>query len=331
MKKVLLFLSVGLLSNVYACDVCGGFFGILPYDNQSNITLMHRYRLFNGYRTYQQKSTFFPVGAYKTLHGTHTTDSVKTENYSAKDYESYKVFELRCKFFIHKRVEINAFLPLVNNKSKEDELKNNVTGIGDPNLFAAFHMLVPKAEHAIKHRLILGGGIKLPSGNYYAKNSTGKRLPLLLQPGTGSVDYFFFNTYVFSYNKIGFSNTFNYKINGYNFYNEKIANGLSNFSSVFFKVKANQFNFIPSLTAYHEQTNGVLVKNDLMEGTAMHEWMFGIGFDIYYKNFGLNMGMQKTLWQIEQTNELSSVGRFYISLTYNFNQQKYLLGTRKSE
>ena len=50
MKKPILLgllLTVGALSG-RACDICGCFMGITPYDNQSGFSLMHRYRIFNG-------------------------------------------------------------------------------------------------------------------------------------------------------------------------------------------------------------------------------------------------------------------------------------------
>jgi hypothetical protein len=49
-KKYLL-LAVLLASSLasQACDICGCFMGITPYDNQSGFSLMHRYRIFNGY------------------------------------------------------------------------------------------------------------------------------------------------------------------------------------------------------------------------------------------------------------------------------------------
>ena len=57
-------LAVGLLPRAgRACDICGCFMGITPYDNQSGFSLMHRYRIFNGYQEYGQRPHVFPAGA----------------------------------------------------------------------------------------------------------------------------------------------------------------------------------------------------------------------------------------------------------------------------
>jgi hypothetical protein len=68
MKNYLVYLFALLCLYGSACDSCGGFMGLTPYDNQSQFTLLHRYRVFNGYRTYQQQSHFFIPGAYRTQH-----------------------------------------------------------------------------------------------------------------------------------------------------------------------------------------------------------------------------------------------------------------------
>jgi hypothetical protein len=311
--------------NFLACDLCGCFLGVVPYDNQSSIAFMHRYRVFNGYRNYQQQSHYFPAGAYKTTHG-GTHDTVVTRNYSSADYESYKVFELRGKYFIHKRLELNVFASVVNNKSKTDTVVLSHTGLGDPHIFVGYHIIRPKMESDLKMRWIVGGGIKLPSGNYYAKDKNGERLPFLMQPGTGSVDYFFYTTYMIAYKKIGFSTTLNYKLNGTNYYKEQIDNSFTNFISVFGRIKASNFTLMPSLNCYYERSNGLYVKNVLQSGTEVNELMCGIGMDAFYKNVGLSFSAQKTVKQHVDNGELNSVGRLIISLTYNFNQRKYILG-----
>jgi hypothetical protein len=86
---------------------------------------------------YDQKGTFFPAGAYKVMHGSH--DSILptgfTRVYSSKDFESYKVYELRAKYFIHHRIELNAIIPINSNKSKEDSMYKPIHWFGRPNVF----------------------------------------------------------------------------------------------------------------------------------------------------------------------------------------------------
>ena len=106
---------------VFACDLCGNFMGITPYDNQSQLMLLHRYRVFNGYRNYQQTSRFLIPGAYKTMHDPSVMggdSATEIKNHSSKDYETYKVIELRGKYFLHPRWEVNFILPIQQIKTK---------------------------------------------------------------------------------------------------------------------------------------------------------------------------------------------------------------------
>lgn len=327
--RLIIFLLI-LNQSALACDICGCFMGILPYDNQSSIAFMHRYRVFNGYRNYQHQSRYFPTGAFKTTHG-GGHDTIITRNYSSEDYESYKVFELRGKYFIHQRIEFNVFASIVNNKSKADSIKLSYTGIGDPHFFIGYHIIRPKMDAELKSRWIVGLGLKAPMGNYHAEDHMKNRLPFLMQPGTGSVDCFSYTTFMTSYKRIGLSTTLNYKINGKNFYKEKIGNSVTNFANFFYKVSINNWLLTPSINTYYEHTKGLFVNGEHQEGTEMNEFMCGIGFDVFFKNIGLSLGAQRTVYQHAEEGQLNSAGRLFASLTYNFNQRKYLLKGKSGE
>jgi hypothetical protein len=323
---LVLFLCTSL--GTYACDICGCFMGITPYDNQSTFGFLHRYRVFNGYRTYDQKSSFFPSGAYKEMHGgTSTASTVYHRQYSSKDYESYKAYELRAKYFIHHRIELNAIVPVNSNKSKEDTLFLSHTGLGDPTFFVGFHAIKKVDYEKFLHRLIIGGGVKIPSGNYYAKDQHETRLPLLMQPGTGSVDYFTYANYVFGYRKFGFSLNCMYKFNGRNYYKEQVGNSTANYLNIFYKMKAGEnWILIPSAQVYYEYCAGIYVNTSLQEATGMNCLLAGPGFDVFYKNISLNLAVQFRAYEQTGENDLQSAGRLVAGLTYNFNQKKYLLG-----
>lgn len=325
MRTNLIWIGILFNTTLLACDVCGCYMGILPYDNQSSISFMHRYRVFNGYRNYQHHYRYFPDGAYKTAHGSHPADTSLIKNYSSKDYESFKVYELRVKYFIHKRIELNGIIGINSNRSKEDSMTYRHTGLGDPSFFIGYHLIQPSLESQFKHRLIGGLGVKIPSGNYYAKTSEGIRLPYLMQPGTGSVDYFTYVNYVLGIKKLGLSTTCNFKYNGSNYYHERMGHSLTNFSSFFYKISFRSITFIPALMTYYEFTKGLYKHHELIKGTGMNEMMIGFGTDLYYKNLGLSISAQRTVLQQTDPSNLRSVGRLTVSLNYNFNQRKHLL------
>lgn len=324
-----LFFLIVFVTNLipsFACDICGSFMGITPYDNQSQLAFYHRYRIFNGYRNYQQHGSFFPSGAYKMMHGgtNNPTDSI-LKNYNSKDYESYKTYELRAKYFIHHRLEVNAVLSISNNKMKEDSIVYNHTGLNDPTFFIGYHVIKKVDTFNLQHRLIIGGGLKLPSGNYYAESTDGKRLPFLIQPGTGSTDVFLYSNYVFGYRNFGLSLNSLFKLNGTNYYQERIGNSSSNYLTLFYKFKKENWIIIPSFQTYYEYTKGLYIKKVLQAGTTMNCLLSGPGIELFYKNISFTSAIQFNVFEKKTTDNLSNKGRIIVGLTYNFNQKKYLI------
>lgn len=339
MKKYLIpiILFIHLSLNLFACDLCGCYMGITPYDNQSSFGLYHRYRSFNGYAEANQQPNFFPKTALQNSGNNFPSqlptlkhgDSHQTRTYSENDFEIYKVIELRAKYFVHQRIELNGILPLNTNSFRLNDTITKLQAIGDINLFAGFHIIRPDETKKIQQRLIVGTGVKLATGHYYIGYYERNRASILNQPGSGSNDWMSYINYVLGYRKWGVSTNFSYKINGKNYFNERIGNSITNFTNVFYKFKINDFIFIPSVQSYFENTSGLFIDDIYQNATSMNVFMIGPGFDLYYKNIGFNSNFQFTAAETLHEGNLKSSCRFLIGLTYNFNQKKYLLNKKE--
>jgi hypothetical protein len=324
---VLLFFSLRTL----ACDLCGGFMGITPYDNQSQLMLLHRYRVFNGYRNYQQTSRFLMPGAYKLMHDPSilTNDSVTViKDHSSKDYETYKVIELRGKYFLHPRWEINFILPVQQIKTKYDGEKNANTGIADPTLFSGYHIIKRLSGYDIKQRMVIGAGIKLPVGISDKQNDEHLRMSLLNQNGTGSIDHFYYINYMLGKKWWGISTNCMFKLNGHNQYHEKYANSYNQVLTLFAKLEAKDLKIFPAVFANYEYCKGLYVNGILLNGTNVNVLLLGPSLDLSYKNFVLNSSFQFNVYERVSSQDLSNAGRFVIGLTYNFSQNKYLIKSK---
>lgn len=342
MKKTFI---IALLLNTYnlvACDVCGSFMGITPYDNQSAITLMYRYKSFNGYGNSGQSNHLFPqnlrtinsnpTNTLSTINGTQTLRHGSTSSsyypppLTQRDYEIYTILEMRAKYFIHKRVELNAIVPLIMNSGRTNAQTQYVTGIGDITAFAAYHLISKIMTEKFQHRLIVGAGVKLPVGNYYAKDKNGWRYDFLIQPGTGSIDYITYMNYIFGYKKTGASINSTYKINGTNYYNERIANSTTNYLNLFYKFRQDKnLKLIPSLQLNHEYTKGLYINDNYQAETTMNIATTGLGLDVFYKNISINTSFHLPVYEKKSNYNLEMSGKFMIGLTYNFEQKKYLI------
>jgi hypothetical protein len=302
--------------------------GITPYDNQSQLTLLHRYRVFNGYRNYQQTSRFLLPGAYKTMHDPSVIpgdSAIETKNHSSKDYETYKVLELRGKYFLHPSWELNFIFPIQQIKTKYDGQKNTNTGVSDPTLFSGYHVIKRLNGYVIKQRMIVGAGIKFPLGISDKQNAQFNRMSLLNQNGTGSVDHFYYVNYLLSRKWFGIATNCMFKINGTNKYKEKFANSYNQVFNLFVKLEINDLKIFPAVFVNYEYSKGLLVNGNLEAGTNIDVLLLGPSLDLSYKKFVLNTSYQFNVYERVSSQSLANAGRFVIGLTYNFSQNKYLI------
>ncbi|MBC7916051.1 MAG: hypothetical protein H7Y07_18245 [Pyrinomonadaceae bacterium] len=318
----LLFLS----STAFGCDICGCFMGITPYDNQSSIGLLYRYRSFNGYagmdhKLFPRNSDFLiPSDANGTVpHHSHGDPN---------DYEIFRTMELRGRYFIHQRVELNAIIPYNSNSYNFHGKTTTLSGLGDINVFSGYHLLRKLKTTGISQRLITGVGLKFASGSSELKNNAGDRFLLLNQPGTGSTDGFMYLNYMAGYKKFGISWNAAYKINGQNKQSESIANSTTQFVNLFYNLPiSKKVKAVPSVQTFYEYTKGQKVNSVLTGEHEMNTLMTGLGLDLFYKNLALNTGLQLGAYNAD-TEHLRTAGRVHLGLTYNFNQLYYLLNKK---
>ncbi|MDX2172577.1 MAG: hypothetical protein SFY56_05610 [Bacteroidota bacterium] len=315
-QKLVLFFLILFLKN-FACDICGSFMGITPYDNQSQICLLHRYRVFNGYRNYQETSNFIVPGAYKIAHNDSSIVGNEPQTHSTRDYESYKALELRGKYFISSRVEVNCIIPVQQIKTKYNDIRGENTGIVDPSLFFGYHLIKRVNGYSLKQRMIIGTGVKFPFGNINAQHNN-KRLGILNQNGTGSWDSFYYLNYIISKSRFGINSNTLFKLNGTNKYGERIGNSINQIINTFVKCEVKNLKLFPALVANYEYTKGVYVKKRLQENTNMNALLLGPSLDLSYKNFVFNSSFQFNVYERVGSQNLSTAGRWVVALTYNF-------------
>ena len=328
-KKIAL-LSLLVISSAQAsraCDICGCFMGITPYDNQSGFSLMHRYRIFNGYPQLGQAAHFRPSGANIFLPATFNGDDGYAHDHKGDptDFEAFRVIELRGKYFLSRRLELNAFVPYVMNTSQINGKQLNASGVGDVTVFAGYHLIRAIEKAGVQSRLIVGGGVKLPTGNYSRVNDQGRRYPLLNQVGTGTTDGFVYANYIGGFHSLGLSVNASYRMATENTYRNSLAPSTAVFASLFYRVPLGQnWQVYPSAQAFYEKTKGEMLEGQLTGEHEMNNALLGPGLDVYYKNFSVNASVQLPVYTMA-TDHPASAGRLVLAVGYSLKQTKYLL------
>ncbi|MGI4885239.1 MAG: hypothetical protein ACRYFR_09800 [Janthinobacterium lividum] len=310
-----------------ACDICGCFMGITPYDNQSGFSLMHRYRIFNGYPMLGQPAQFRPSGANIFLPSALNSDNgyVHSHHGDPTDFEAFRVVELRGKYFLSRRVEVNAFVPYVMNTSQINGLQLNSAGVGDVTVFAGYHLIRAIETAGVQSRLIVGGGVKLPTGEFRRENAQGRRYPLLNQVGTGTTDGFVYANYIGGFHRLGLSVNGSYRMSNENAFRNSLAPSTAVYASLFYRVPLGpKVQVYPSAQFFYEKTNGEMLEGQLTGEHAMNNALLGPGLDVYYQNFSVNASVQLPVYSMA-TDHPASAGRLVLAVGYSFKQTKYLL------
>lgn len=321
--NLLILLLIFLSSTAVACDICGCFMGLTPYDNQSNFGVLYRYRSFHGYQG--QKHAVFPKGSRFLFPKGDRSATPSGHQNNPDDYELYRTMEIRGRYFLHQRIELNAIIPYNSNSERYNGATTSIAGIGDVNVYAGYHLIRKLDQEKVNQRLIVGIGIKLPTGKDDIKSNSGIRYSALMQPGTGSTDGFVYANYLVAFNKLGLSVNTSYKFNGQNTHQEGIANSTTTFLNLFFTQRLNKdWQIVPSAQFFYEFSKGETYLGQPTGEHRMNNLMAGIGADLFYKNIALNAGLQRNVWE-ENTGHPMSSAKIYLGLTYNINQLYYLL------
>ncbi|RZK59775.1 transporter [Pedobacter sp. Leaf41] len=314
-RKILILLFVLVGSQTFACDICGCFMGITPYFNRNSISLLYRYRSFNGYDG--QGHSLFPNGGKFFIPAKQQDAPITGHTGNQADYELYRSIEFRGRYFMNSRLEINAILPYVSNSERYNGYTSSISGIGDVNLYTGYHF-VQQLENDFKQQLIAGIGVKLPTGKNDFKNNEGIRYSSLMQGGTGSTDGFVYLNYIVGLGKFGASLNTSYKVNGTNSRDEGIANSTTSFLNIFYTQRVGKtVQVMPSAQFFYEYSGGEKYQGIKTGEHVMNNLMGGVGVDVFYKNMALNAGLQKNVWEAK-TDHPMSAGRVHLGITYNF-------------
>ncbi len=308
-----------------ACGVCGcvvgvsPYMGIIPFDNQSTFGFLYRYRVMSGLPG--SGGNPFSAPAFSFQSRIERTPALKP----VREYEAHRTIEFRGRWFVHRRVELNVSVPVAMAAARTSGMSLDASGLGDVSFWAGYHA-VRKIGGASpwRHRLIVGAGAKIPTGDYYRKDETGARLPPLMQPGSGSWDALFNAVYVAGFYNWGAMASATYKHNGQNYYLESMGDVGTGFGSLFYVwTLPRRVSFVPSAQAFYERAGGPCFNGrPLYENRRSHVFMAGGGLDFFWRNVSLNASFVYPVVQAV-TDAPGHSGQLVVGLAYNVPQNRY--------
>jgi len=254
-----------------ACDLCGCYLGFQANYNRNVVGLRYRYREFD--------------------------DNAADLTNPAYTKELFNTFEIYGRYYVTPKIQLMVSIPYAYNKAEGEKF----TGIGDILTLVQYKVISPQVgmtSGKIKNTLMIGSGIKFPTGTYNQKLPDGT-IEAHYQTGTGSTDFIFSGTYVGVLNNFGLTSDVVYRFGTYNPDNYRFANRINNSSTLFYDIKPmNLMAIIPNFGYYFESApqdkNSRVAYEDDSGGTVL---FLSAGMNLSLKHFSFDASYQKPVYQ----------------------------------
>lgn len=278
MKRIIfILLLVGLnVTNSYSCDVCGcssgaSYMGILPQFNKNIIGLRYRYRVFE-----------------------HNNSAASSTSTGMALEDRFNTIELWTRLYLGKRWMLFGFLPYSFYKRIETDATENIQSIGDMSFQLNYLLLNTgdSTDKKLRQTLILGAGVKLPTGKYQQRDRFKNMFPLPFQIGSGAYTLRANIIYTLRLKGFGWNNDVAFN---YNFENEleyQLGNQLTWASTLFYWKKWMNISLLPNAGIFFEKLGKDSQYGFENQATGGQALFFTLGNDLYYKNIILGATAQ---------------------------------------
>lgn len=300
----ILFLFVLLLiaNETRACDACGcamtgNYGGIYPQFTKNILGV----RLGN--RSFDHPNTDFNFnGSSRVLR------------------DEYNSLEVWGRFYPHPRIQVFAFVPFRNHSREETERTTTISGIGDITLAANYTVFntADSAKSGVRHALLVGGGLSLPTGKYFQRDDRKVTMPAQFQLGSGAFAYTLNTNYTLRYDQWGLNVDLFAKLNEQNERSYQFGSQYAVTGAVFYKLAGSAFTLLPnvgcSFEYYHQDTEFEAYK----EETGGDVTLANIGMDVYLERIFFSISAQIPIVQSLPFSQPASANRFNMGVAYLF-------------
>ena len=292
------------------------YLSINPYDFKNSFSL--------NYRTISSQALFKAGPQFSQLR----RNSVSGRRHSSPTYfyedtkvvERFQIIDLWGKFFVSPKLQVALNIPFEYNDYKlNGKLDTELRGMGDISAlgFYQVHNTVMDSVNTWRQRLTVGGGVKLPTGNFKAMKDD-ELIDADMQLGTGSLDFMILTSYMIRYQKLGLKTLLSYKFNGQNNINYSFANGTNVTTALFYQLKVGKnIALLPEAGLYYEAAERDTKGGEVVLNTG-GEAMFGTyGVKLVKMPFVLEFNYQQKVSESLNDVQKPNNDRFIIGLSYN--------------
>lgn len=277
-------LAIVLALHTWACDICGIYLNVQPQDRTTQFSLLYKLRSLRGdFTTYglaKHGDAAVPVGTVNRIE------------------ELYQTVELRADLQLRQRWSLLLSVPLVNHYQSVNDVRTaDLYGMGDPLVLARFQLANTKCgpdEDRFVHRLLLGGGVKLPLGRDDMSYNE-EAVDADLQPGTGTVDFLASVEYTVRKRNMVLASSNVFRINTPDGTGFRFGHGLNSALELMRTWKAGPVQVAPSLGGYAEFTMAEHQDAKPIEGTTNNVLFGQAGLRAWWRSWMLTGAWQHAL------------------------------------
>lgn len=300
MKKICLIVLVLVLegSSSFACNTCGCgvgnyHYGILPQFRKNFVGVRYRY------------------SSFKSI-----LDDSHSHSYS---YETFQTAELWARFYPAKRLQTFLFVPFNFNEREEGSTVKSLKGLGDIVISANYNLIntYDSADNFLKHNLLIGAGLKLPTGEYRAIEN-GLTVNQNFQLGTGSVDFLFNLIYTVRRKNLGLNSEFSYSWNTTNKDEYKFGNALRAAITAFYVLNIKSVTITPNVGMSGEFFKDNQQFNEPFPDTGGWAYLPNAGAEVYVRSLAFGFSYTRPGKQALFNGQVEANDRFSAHLTFMF-------------
>ncbi len=315
MKTILVWAVMLMPSLSFACDVCGVFVGIQPYDRTNSISLIYRYRHLQG-----------ELPLINTGHQHHGAAGSSSDAGTQLVRDLLQVAELRGDFWIGQRFNVLGMITAANNyRAVDGHISNDVYGISDPVLIGRYLLVNTKSNGdagRTAHRIMAGLGVKAPLGDP-SPTYHGEPVPMEHQLGSGSWDMIGTIEYMVRKNRNGFAMNMIGRRNGVAADGHCMGNSLSITSEIFRRYDAGEsWRIMPSAGVYYETMGNMRHDGAIMAGTGGNTLFTHTALRAWYRNWGVQAVYQLAAIREQGRLMVPNRERVILGITYNLTKNQ---------
>jgi hypothetical protein len=303
MKRLLFFAFMLLAAPGWACDVCGCsganfYLGVLPQFQKHFVGVRYR------------------TQSYDTFMSRHHIDQ-------ADSRESFQAIDLWARFYPLRRVQVLAMVPYQFHQQTQGTDVRRLQGLGDATVLINYKLIdkarIRDSTHVVKHSLLLGGGIKLATGDHrYSETDLTDVANPNFQPGTGATDLVLNGIYTLRVNRWGMNADATGRITGTNAEGYQFGNRMNGSLIGFYVKQWGSTAVMPSAGLYGEYArkdhkNGVLIAE-----TGGYLVAAALGLDAYRGNWVAGVNAQLPVQQRISEGLVKAHNRLAVHLSRMF-------------